>query len=477
MDNVKKSIINAILILLLFLLMPTNTCASDTFELTFCKSATGNEKLSDVLNLSFSKMPSSASFGIDNGNYWFKLKVDPTKTEQNANTILYVPTHNIDFIELYSLRDGELQYISKTGNLIKEKDLALNYKFPAFIIDNEDLGNTFFLKVYFPKGANFPLKVISEKAFEAKKQKATIYLSFFYGISLVVLLIHLFFFFKFKNPYYLYYFGFLFTLMFNLLLFDGTLLHFFRPVYGIGEIELILHVIEEIFLISFSIHFLELKNKMPILVKNWFYIPICLMIAYIFYAITDNFTIAAVADALGISTMLLLWLIGIYYWKQSPYAKLYVLGYLIMMPLGLYYFIGYGFGWWPLTGEDAIVKIGSTIDMLVFTYAITYRMNRKNIEDKNEILKLKQEVDLANAKIENQNPYFIYLKKHKLIKAPLTLKEIEILESICNNLTNNQIAEHNFISISTVKTHISNIFQKFEVKNRKELKNKLLFKE
>jgi DNA-binding CsgD family transcriptional regulator len=472
--NFRNSNIPFLLILLFFLSVSNHTLASNNFELTFCKSSNNKENISDVLDMSFSEMPSSSSFGVVNGTYWFKLKIDAKYYQQNSNAIIYVPTHNIDFIELYALNNGELEYISKTGNLIKEEDLALNYKFPSFKINNEDLENTFFLKVHFPKGANFPLKIISEKKFEVKKQKATTYLSFFYGISLVVLLIHLFFFLKFKNPYYLYYFGFLITLMFNLLLFDGNLVHFFRPFYGIGEVELIFHIIEEIFLLTFSIHFLGLKEKMPKFVKNAYYLPLLLAVAYVFYIIIGNFTIVAIADALGISTMLILWLIGIYYWKENPFAKLYVLGYFIMMPLGLYYFIGYGFGWWSVTGEDSIVKIGSTIDMLVFTYAITYRMNMKNLEAKNEILKLKKQVEIAKAQIENQKTYFIFLKEHKLINAPLTLKEIEILESICNNLTNNQIAAHNFISISTVKTHISNIFQKFSIKNRKELKRLVL---
>lgn len=54
------------------------------------------------------------------------------------------------------------------------------------------------------------------------------------------------------------------------------------------------------------------------------------------------------------------------------------------------------------------------------------------------------------------------------IKYELTKREIEILEQIYNGRTNTQIAEELFISESTVKAHIYNLFRKLEVKSRVE---------
>ena len=51
----------------------------------------------------------------------------------------------------------------------------------------------------------------------------------------------------------------------------------------------------------------------------------------------------------------------------------------------------------------------------------------------------------------------------------LTSKEKEIVMYIFQGLTNKQIAEKMFISVSTVKTHIQHIFSKAEVKNRTSL--------
>ena len=53
-------------------------------------------------------------------------------------------------------------------------------------------------------------------------------------------------------------------------------------------------------------------------------------------------------------------------------------------------------------------------------------------------------------------------------KYELTNREIEILTEVYNGKTNTQIAEDLFISESTVKAHIYNIFRKMNVKSRVE---------
>ncbi len=51
----------------------------------------------------------------------------------------------------------------------------------------------------------------------------------------------------------------------------------------------------------------------------------------------------------------------------------------------------------------------------------------------------------------------------------LTMREIEILNLVCSGLTSHEIAEQLFISIKTVETHRTNIFQKAQVRNTAEL--------
>ena len=65
--------------------------------------------------------------------------------------------------------------------------------------------------------------------------------------------------------------------------------------------------------------------------------------------------------------------------------------------------------------------------------------------------------------------YFFFPWKKRTIKTPLSKQETTIKNLIIKGKTNKEIASELFISLSTVKTHITNIYQKLEVSNRNEL--------
>ncbi len=50
----------------------------------------------------------------------------------------------------------------------------------------------------------------------------------------------------------------------------------------------------------------------------------------------------------------------------------------------------------------------------------------------------------------------------------LTKTEMKVLKNIAEGKTNSEIAEINFVSIETIKTHVQRIFRKLEVNNRME---------
>jgi DNA-binding CsgD family transcriptional regulator len=70
--------------------------------------------------------------------------------------------------------------------------------------------------------------------------------------------------------------------------------------------------------------------------------------------------------------------------------------------------------------------------------------------------------------------YGLQLKKRKVVKKALqhlTPQELTILSAIKKDKTNKEIATELFISLSTVKTHINNIYKKLKVNARADVKN------
>lgn len=63
-------------------------------------------------------------------------------------------------------------------------------------------------------------------------------------------------------------------------------------------------------------------------------------------------------------------------------------------------------------------------------------------------------------------PDHFLINEAELKKLNLTAREHAVLELLAKGYSNTEIASHLFLSLSTVKTHVSNVFMKMDVKSR-----------
>lgn len=63
------------------------------------------------------------------------------------------------------------------------------------------------------------------------------------------------------------------------------------------------------------------------------------------------------------------------------------------------------------------------------------------------------------------NPDFVF-NETELEKLGISKRELEVLQLMSGGLSNNEIAEKLFVSLNTVKTHSSKLFEKLDVKRR-----------
>ena len=111
---------------------------------------------------------------------------------------------------------------------------------------------------------------------------------------------------------------------------------------------------------------------------------------------------------------------------------------------------------------SAVIGLVSVTLILILFYL--YRRNsdlelqQKNGEIQNYILKISKLKD-NNTQTEKDTSY-------KFKEFQLSNREIEVLTHISNGLNNEEISEKMFISKNTIKSHITHIYSKLDVKNR-----------
>ena len=58
------------------------------------------------------------------------------------------------------------------------------------------------------------------------------------------------------------------------------------------------------------------------------------------------------------------------------------------------------------------------------------------------------------------------LNENELHRLEISKRELEVLELMAKGLSNQEIADHLFVSLNTIKTHTSNLFLKLDAKRR-----------
>lgn len=107
------------------------------------------------------------------------------------------------------------------------------------------------------------------------------------------------------------------------------------------------------------------------------------------------------------------------------------------------------------------------LGLLIAFYA--QRLKKKRAEQQAQELQIEAlEKRLIDLNISPSQPEVTISDLNEKINTPLSDREFEVLKLSLDGKTNTEIAEHLFVSISTVKFHLRNTYGKLGVSNRKE---------
>lgn len=82
-----------------------------------------------------------------------------------------------------------------------------------------------------------------------------------------------------------------------------------------------------------------------------------------------------------------------------------------------------------------------------------------------KLTKLKVETPIIEKEITVKNTDF-NLNEEAINELGISKRELEVLQLMADGLSNQEIAERLFVSLNTIKTHSSKVFEKMDVKRR-----------
>lgn len=108
--------------------------------------------------------------------------------------------------------------------------------------------------------------------------------------------------------------------------------------------------------------------------------------------------------------------------------------------------------------------VDNAIDIYIGLIAIAFTI--LGVWVANQFIKSRTQTVFVEKEIIVYQPKKFILNQRELKRLNLTKREYEILKLIVRGNSNADIADQLFLSLSTIKTHVSNLYAKMNVKNR-----------
>ncbi|MGY5355430.1 LuxR C-terminal-related transcriptional regulator [Wenyingzhuangia sp. IMCC45467] len=418
-----------------------------THDLYYVLDTLKNLELNDIINSSEFKINKRSFFRQTDLILWYKLKVNNVSKE-TKDLVFSINAECFSDLTIYKYINNKTYKIYSIKD-IKEKDIHVSTS-----VNSNDYVEYYF-KVDFTKSTYFPLEIFEKEAFSTYKTQNQLELGFFYGISLIILLINIFFYINTKDRFYLYYSFLLLSIISILAEIDG----FFSNSIFVKFIDVFLQLLLVVSLVLFTNEAIGIRRFFPRLITFIFFLIIVNILFYILYACSYNLLWYSLGKIVNTSILLIYLFLGFLLFNKHVYARFSVIGYLTLFISNILYILPFDFGIHYFDFSNRYLKMSSLFEMVVFLYAISYR---NGVIKENLVENIKNSDTFIQK--SNEEIFEIFTKKYDL-----TLREKEIVNYILLGKTNKEISEKLFIQEVTVKYHISNIFRKLDIKKRTEL--------
>lgn len=431
-----------------------NSCDTDDentvkLSISYFQDLKAQETINTIISKNLISLE-SPNLGFKNGIYWFKVVLDKSL---NDNPIVFdLPESKIDNITIYS--ESKIILYKKLDNTHQQ-----------LMVDSKN--NIFFFKVYFNKEVFFSLNVKKYTVSQLNEKYIFFKNGIYYGFVLMVLIINIFFYFSLKDKTFLFYCSFLIIITIIMQDYDG-LLNTFLPRSFLPFISLITHFMLAFTGALFANQFLNIKYYLPKSNGIGIFLLFITMCSYLLFIPTQKFLFIAIGDTFSMLVLFHYWFVGIIISKKYKFAKFFVLGYSLILLSSFLFILPRNWGLNMMSVSLNTVKFSSFFEMLILTYAITYRVNilqKENEKFKTEIQEYLSKIDALKTGSDETNKTNIDVI---ISENNLSEREADVLLLIFKGYTNQRIGDELFVSLNTVKYHVRNIYQKLNIKSKNE---------
>ncbi|TMM31109.1 hypothetical protein FDT66_03835 [Polaribacter aestuariivivens] len=415
-------------------------------EIYYFKDSDNVFSIETIENAEFSLLNKTILERHSNTTYWFKIPA----SKINVKYIFRIPYDRIHTANAF-----------QNGKKIKK---LKNQRYVSYKISRDD---DVYIQVKPTLHCYIPIDLNTEEKSILKEKNQLLLNSFYYGFAFLVIVYNLFYFFLFKDDAFLYYSLLLMSITFGLFIMDGMLNFLNIPDFIDDFLMTLNYVILGYVSSKFANSYLFLDMFYPKLKKFSYSVGVCIIISAILYLVFKNYYYLLVLNILVFSLLVIYWCSAVLLFKRNIYTKILVFAYVIFLISGIDFFVLKFLGVSVIDTNSTNIKVGAFLEMIILSIAVLYRM--KTLKEDNHFMR--NEIISYSIEIKNLSEEISEEKQNALEKLEtiLSVREDEIFQLIVEGKSNKEIGNQLNISVNTVKFHIKNIYEKLNIKSRKEV--------
>ena len=443
-----------------------------------CSTLQGQEKVTtDMIDtLAFVPMPNQERLWTaqDNmGNKWVRGHIPAQLLGKSV--VFQIPLIRIHQYELYLHQgDGLKRMLRNTDN----EDAHFKSRYPQYKFVPHD--SVYYLKLKDDLPASLQISIQERNEFSSKESARLLRIGLYYGLALMSVVFNFVFYLIFRDKRFITYCILLFTTFLSFFYEDGMFYYLSDGQWTMDHLIVWNISVTAIVSLSFTYHFLGLEVILRPYIK-WYLLAsgVLLSLALIYTLTTIPLFFHMVCMVCFFFAFISIYL-AIKRFRKDIYARFLVLCFTLVVLTAIFYVLyvhvdssTYAFF------DISTFRLVHSIEIISISFAIIFKV--RALQEENEQYRNKLNSYLLNLEHDNtsysnhkSNGSFQPGNKREMAEElkkqhDLTDRELDVLLCIWEGLSNKEIADKLFITVSTTKYHVSNLYLKLDVKNRNQV--------